>query len=182
MDKKVALFLLIALAPILAVAEDGKKAFFVSGGVGATAGITGAFAGGQAQIGWKPGFLGLALGARGDVGLSVPDAYVTPFAGLRLGWLALEGGLTIKAADAPEPAGYTEAAVEGASPFFRAGLSVPIGPVSIDLGARFMASDSYTALEVDDIGDVIAAPIAIALITVMGFVKIDLGLSYTLRF
>lgn len=182
MAKKVLAVLIIACAPLVAMAEDERKAFFVSGGAEASAGITGVFAGGQAQIGWKPGFFGVTLGVRGDANLAVPDVYVSPIVGLRLGWLALEGGATLKTIDAPEPAGYTEANVEGTAPFFRAGLAVPIGPLTLDLGARFMASDSYTMIEVDDIGDAIAAPIVVALITAMGFVKIDLGLSYVLKF
>lgn len=186
--------MIIALSALVAVsaayaqdidedtAEGGKPAMSISVGPEVAASLTGAFAGVQAQFAWRPGFLGLVAGVRADVYLSQPDVYVIPSAGVRLGWFELTGGAAFKVYDAPEPPNYIEASTEGASPFLRAGLDVPIGPVSVGLGARLMVADTYTESTAETVGDAIGEGIAAAIVAVFSIFQLDLGLSYRLTF
>ncbi|MBU0929058.1 MAG: hypothetical protein KKA67_15010 [Spirochaetes bacterium] len=183
--KKAAILILAALVavPALYAEDEGKRdPFAISIGAEAAIGLTGAFAGAQARFVWQPGFLGLSVGVGADAGVSVADVYLIPSAGVRIGWLALDGGASIKLVDAPAPAGLTEAALQTVAPFARAGLSIPIGPIALDVGARLMMTDTYAEMAIDSVGDLIAAPFAMAIVTALGFVKIDAGISYVLRF
>lgn len=162
--------------------DDREPALSVSVGPEVAASLTGAFAGVQAQFAWRPGFFGLVAGVRADVYLSQPDVYVIPSAGVRLGWFELTGGAAFKVYDAPEPPNYIEASTEGASPFLRAGLDVPIGPVSVGLGVRLMVADTYTESTAETVGDAIGEGIAAAIVAVFSIFQLDLGLSYRLTF
>lgn len=176
--------LALLAAATVSSADDSEKQheYSISAGADAAFGLTGILVGGQARFIWKPNFFGLSAGVRAETDVNALDVYLIPNAGVRLGWFVLEGGASIKAVDAPAPQGQMEASLEPVSPFIRAGLSIPIGPLSIDIGARAMMTDTYIAMEVDDIGDAIAAPIVVAIIAVLGIVKLDLGLNYAYSF
>lgn len=181
--------LAVMATPARAEEPEARRPFSVEIGPEAAVGMTGALAGGQLVLAWQPGFLGAQLAARVDAGLLAGDAYAVPSAGIRLGWLALEGGAVLKVLDAPAPVGYKVASVEGVTPFLRAGLAVPLGPVALDLGLRAMVTNTYYS-ETEDpprdlegavgsaIGDIIAAMI----LTILGAVKVDLAVRYAFRF
>lgn len=160
--------------------EETKPSMSISMGPEVAVSLTGAFVGAQAEFAWQPGFFGLVAGVRADVYLPQPDVYVIPSAGIRLGWFELTGGATIKVYDAPEPADYIEASTDQASPFIRAGLAVPIGPVAVGLGARVMVADTYTESTAETIGEAIGEGIGAAIVAVLSIFQIDLGLSYRL--
>lgn len=163
-------------------AEGGKPAMSISVGPELAVSLSGAFAGVQAQFAWQPGFFGLVAGVRADAYLTRPDVYLIPSAGLRLGWFELTGGATFKVYDAPEPAGYIEASADQPSPFVRAGLAVPIGPVAVGLGARLMVADSYTESTAETVGEAIGEGIGAAIVAIFSVFQIDLGLSYRAAF
>jgi len=174
--------LLVAATTSFADGDEEPPDFAVSVGPDAALGLTGVLVGGQARFLWKPSFFGLSAGVRAETDLNAFDVYLIPSAGVRLGWFSLEGGASIKAFDAPAPAGQLEASLEAVSPFARAGLSIPVGPLTIGIGARAMLTDTYVEMEVDDLGDAIAAPIVVAIIAVLGAVKLDIGLDYIYSF
>jgi len=180
---------LAALAFVAPVNAEPRQPFSLELGPETALGLSGALAGGQLVLSWQPGFLGVQLGARVDAGLTAGDAYAMPSAGLRLGWLALEGGAVFKVLDAPAPAGYKAVSVDGVTPFLRAGLAVPIGPVALDLGLRAMITNTYYS-ETDNppqdlegaIGSAIGDIISAIVLTLLGALKLDLSLRYVLRF
>ena len=183
--KRASIFMVALLIPAtIAVSEDveAKQEFAVSIGPDAALGLTNILVGAQARFLWKPGFFGLSAGVRAETDVNAFDVYLVPSAGLRLGWLSIEGGAGFKVYDAPAPEGQVEAALSEPSPFIKAGLSIPVGPVSIDAGARLQLTDTYAIMEVDDVGDAIAAPIVVALLAVLGMAKLDLGLNYAYWF
>ena len=112
-----------------------------------------------------------------------------PSLGLGLGWLWLEGGAVFKAYDATGPAGSMEARMDGVTPFARAALAVPLGPLELGLGARLMLTDTYTTSaggEGDDPVEAAASGFAQAIVTavaaVLGAVKLDLSIGYRAGF
>jgi hypothetical protein len=181
MRKVIVAVILLCCAWAAFAEEEAVSPFNLTVGADCTASIVGIYVTPTVGFFWQPKVFGLGVEGRYLIGTTYGDMYLVGFGILKLWWLYAGVGVEL-----PVSMGALGTMTESQLlPAVTLGLNAPIvklgpGKLGINASTDFIITATAVDTSADSLGEAIGNVVGAAFILILGGVKVDLGVTYSI--